>query len=163
MYNLPSVCLTLVLEIRARPEILRVFRYIHELTCVIYNCIQYTSKTTGARIRVCPVVAVLAYIAVKPQVPGLLFMHRNECPLYGLTFPNISLWQWLNLACFTGHNFQIGAALSAAQAGLSESLIQTLDWWRSFAFQQYIQTPTATLLAASQVLVQAHTSPRNQT
>ena len=34
------VCRTLVPEIRVRPDILRVFRYIDvlELTCVIYNC-----------------------------------------------------------------------------------------------------------------------------
>lgn len=65
--------------------------------------------------RVCPVVAVLVYIAVKPQVPGLQFVHRNECQLYGLTFPNSSHWHWLNLAHFTRHSFWIKAASSAGQ------------------------------------------------
>ena len=35
--HLPRVCRTLVPEIRARPEMLRVIRYIDVLTCVIYN------------------------------------------------------------------------------------------------------------------------------
>ena len=34
MYHLPRVCRTLVSEIRVRPEMLRVFRYIDVLTCV---------------------------------------------------------------------------------------------------------------------------------
>ena len=37
MYQLPRVCCTLVSEIRVRPEMLRVFRYIDVLMCVIYN------------------------------------------------------------------------------------------------------------------------------
>ena len=39
MYHLPRVCRTPVPEIRVRPEMLRVFRYIDMLTCVIYNCL----------------------------------------------------------------------------------------------------------------------------
>ena len=65
--------------------------------------------------RVCPVAAVLAYIAVKSQVPGLQFMHRNECQLYGLTFQNSSHWQWLNLPHFTWHSFWIEATSSTGQ------------------------------------------------
>ena len=38
MYHLPHVCRTLVPRIRVCPEMLRVFRYIDVLTCVIYNC-----------------------------------------------------------------------------------------------------------------------------
>ena len=51
MYHLPRVCCTLVPEIRVRPEMFCVFRYIDVLTYVIYNC-DWTTKTTGAT-RVC--------------------------------------------------------------------------------------------------------------
>lgn len=35
----------------------------------------------------------------------------------------------------------IGAATMAAKAGLSDSFIKTLGWWKSSAFSVYIQTP----------------------
>ena len=44
MYHLPRVFRTLVPEIRVRPEMLRVFRYIDLLTCMIYNCIHSTEQ-----------------------------------------------------------------------------------------------------------------------
>ena len=44
IYRLPCICRTLVLEICVRPEILRVFRYIDVLTCVIYNCMHLTEQ-----------------------------------------------------------------------------------------------------------------------
>ena len=43
MYHLPHVCRTLVPEIRVCPEMLRVFRYIDVLTCVIYNLTERSS------------------------------------------------------------------------------------------------------------------------
>ena len=49
LYHLPHVCRTLVPEIRISPEILRVFRYIDVLMCMIYN---RTQRMTGAT-RVC--------------------------------------------------------------------------------------------------------------
>ena len=53
MYHLLRVCRTLVPEIRVCPEMLRVFRYINVITCVIYNCTDpRTTWTTGAT-RVC--------------------------------------------------------------------------------------------------------------
>ena len=37
LYHLPCICCTLVHEIHVHPEILRVFRYIDVLMCVIYD------------------------------------------------------------------------------------------------------------------------------
>ena len=42
MYHLPRICCTLVPEIYVRREMLRVFRYIDVLMCVIYNCMHST-------------------------------------------------------------------------------------------------------------------------
>ena len=44
MYHLPRVCHTLVPEIRVHPEMLRVFRYIGMLTCMICNCTRLNTK-----------------------------------------------------------------------------------------------------------------------
>ena len=38
------ICRTLFPEIRVRPEMLQVFRYIDMLTCVIYNCMHSTEQ-----------------------------------------------------------------------------------------------------------------------
>ena len=49
MYHLPRVCCTLVPKICVHPEMLRVFRYIDMLMCVIYALhLHRTSRTTGA-------------------------------------------------------------------------------------------------------------------
>ena len=42
MYHLLHVCRTIVPEIRVRPEMLCVFRYIDVPTCMIYNCLHST-------------------------------------------------------------------------------------------------------------------------
>ena len=50
MYHLPRICRTLVPEIRVRPKMLRVFRYIDMLTCVIYNCTRLNSQERHERL-----------------------------------------------------------------------------------------------------------------
>ena len=50
MYYLPCICRTLVPKIRVRPEILRIFRYIDMLTCVIYNFMHSTVNKQQERL-----------------------------------------------------------------------------------------------------------------
>jgi hypothetical protein len=86
----------------------------------------------------CPVKAVLSYMAFRPPIPGPLFIHQDGQPL---SRPQLvqavrSALQSAGLQVdgFNGHGFRIGAATTAAQAGIPDSLIQTLGSWKSSAF-----------------------------
>ena len=101
----------------------------------------------------CPVSALLAYIAVRPHCTGPLFVFQD-----GAFLTREKLVAAVQLALqragvasenYTGHSFHIGAATAAAQAGLEDSVIKTLGRWELSAYCRYIQTPRATLAALS--------------
>ena len=56
-------------------------------------------------------------------------------------------------AGYTGHSFRIGAATTAAQAGIEDSVIKMLGRWESGAYHRYLRTPRDTLAAVSCQLV----------
>ena len=53
---------------------------------------------------------------------------------------------------FNGHSFRIGAATSASQAGVPETMIKILGRWSSMAYQQYIRPNTTYLAAVSRYI-----------
>ena len=105
---------------------------------------------------ICPVVAVLTYIAVRPPFQRPLFIHRDGSPLTRFdlvtSIRHALSGSGLPLDSFTGHSFRIGAA-TAVLAGLPNSLIQTLGRSRSSAFRAYIRTPVSSLAAVPHTLV----------
>lgn len=97
----------------------------------------------------CPVAAVLAYIAVRASTPGPLLMLENGTFLskraFGLKFQAALIAAGIDFTHYKGHSFRIGAATTAAAAGIPDSTIQMLGRWSSNAFQVYIRTPSAEL------------------
>ena len=120
------------------------------------ECTLFIGRTNSS---ICPVIALLAYLAIRPPSPGQLFIHNDGSPLTrsGLVSAVRAalLRTGVDVTRYTGHSFRIGAATAAAQAGLLDSMIQTLGRWRSSAFQRYIRTPASTLLSISHTLVYA--------
>ena len=107
----------------------------------------------------CPVAAVLSYLAIRPGNPGPLFQFEDGTPLSRIHLVRhireALSGAGIDTACFSGHSFRIGAATTAAQAGLNDSTIQTLGRWKSSAFTAYIRTPVEDLIAVSRQLVKS--------
>jgi hypothetical protein len=105
---------------------------------------------------VCPVEALLAYLAVRPPGGTHLFVWEDGRPL---TRANLvfHLKQALgsmgfDMARYSGHSFRIGAATSAAAAGVPDHLIKILGRWQSDAYQLYVRTPRDTLVGIARLI-----------
>ena len=105
---------------------------------------------------VCPVRALVDYLGTRPATPGPLFLLQSGSPLTRVVLVakvQEALQQaGLNHKDYNGHSFRIGAATSAAQKGLEDSLIQTLGRWKSEAYKSYIKLPRSQLAAVSSTL-----------
>ena len=101
----------------------------------------------------CPVKAMLAYLAIRPPEQGPLFILQDHKPLsrIGLvTRMREALSKaGIDTSNFSGHSFRIGAASTAARAGFNDSFIQTLGRWKSSAFTSYIRTPLEDLVSVA--------------
>ena len=108
----------------------------------------------------CPVSATLAYLAVRPNKPGPLFVFENGSPLSQRQLVNnlrIALTEaGVDATHFTGHSFRIGAATTAATAGINDSTIKTLGRWKSEAFHSYIRQRGDNLASAVALLSRTH-------
>lgn len=105
----------------------------------------------------CPVAALLNYLAARPPIPGPLFIRSDGKPLTKPILVKL-LKATLESAgfqpqVFNGHSFRIGAATTAAANGVPETLIKTLGRWSSNAFQAYIKIPKETLAQLSASLI----------
>lgn len=114
----------------------------------------YLGKTESD---LCPVSAILAYVAVRPAVDGPLFVFKNgtyltrdrlvACVRRALNTAGI------DTKGYSGHSFRIGAATTAAMVGIEDSIIKMLGRWESSAYQCYLRTPRESLAAISAKLV----------
>ncbi len=107
----------------------------------------------------CPVAAVLGYTAVRGRDHGPFFRFKNGDPLTKPAFSKHvrSALQELSLPYqeFAGHSFRIGAATTAAKAGIEDSTIQMLGRWSSSAFLVYIRSPPEQLAQTTTTLAKS--------
>ena len=106
----------------------------------------------------CPVAAIVKYIAERGNAAGPFFIRANGTPLTKSYFVSKVRDALMALGLpynhFAEHSFRIGAATAAAKAGLEESTIRALGRWNSTAFLTYIHTPREELAQISQTLAQ---------
>ena len=104
----------------------------------------------------CPVVAVLNYIAQSDDQPGLFVRFSDHTPLTKAHFvtkvQEALTSAGVDCSSYSRHSFRIGAATTAARAGVADSVIQTLGRWTSAAFLGYIRTPQEELARITRVL-----------
>ena len=101
----------------------------------------------------CPVTALLAFIAIRPEVNGPLFVFKDGSfltrdRLVAHVRQSLSA-AGIDTKGYSGHSFRIGAATTAAMAGIEDSSIKILGRWESSAYQCYLQTPRDSLAAVS--------------
>ena len=106
--------------------------------------------------KLCPVKAILAYIAVRGSQEGPFFHFENMQLLTREMFVKElrSTLQkaGLNPNMYAGHSFRIGAATVAHAQGIDDSTIMTLGRWKSNAYQRYVRIPQHQLAAMSTTL-----------
>ena len=104
----------------------------------------------------CPVTAVMHYIALRGPAAGPFFIFKNGNPLTKSAFTAKIREALRSLGLpkedFAGHSFRIRAATAAASAGIEDSVIRTMGRWSSSAFLAYIRTPKEQLAAFSRSL-----------
>ena len=104
----------------------------------------------------CPVTACSAYTAVREPTAGPFFIQGDGTPLSKGSFVQqvkaLVSDVGLDASLYSGHSFRIGAATSAAQAGIQDSTIQALGRWSSGAFLTYVRTPRSQLAGFSREL-----------
>ena len=108
------------------------------------------------RCAICPVAAVLGYVAARGSHQGPFFLTSKGRPLLKHEFVaeirRVLVVLGLPDHQYAGHSFRIGAATSAALAGVEDSTIQLLGRWQSSAFLRYVRTPQEHLATVSATL-----------
>lgn len=104
----------------------------------------------------CPLVAVLTYMAIRRPGQGPLFRFSDGRPLTRERFVakvrEVLQQIGIDQTKYAGHSFRIGAATTAAKKGIQDSLIKTLGRWESVAYQLYVRTPREQLVAVAATL-----------
>ena len=108
----------------------------------------------------CPVAAVCAFIAHRGSSPGPFFTFADHTPLTKPKLVEILRAALDDLGLpqeqFAGRSFRIGAATTAAQVGLEDSVIRMLGRWNSRAFLRYIRASRDSLAKATARLTRGH-------
>ena len=100
-----------------------------------------------------PFAAVLAYLALRGQTKGPLFILEDDRLLTQelLVQKLRATLSQAGVDCTrcSGNSFRIGAATTAMARGVSETTVQTLGRWASDSFRRYIRIPREDLAEVS--------------
>ena len=87
----------------------------------------------------CSVSAILAYVAACPRGSGPLFLFKDGSFLTRdklVAAVRLALQHaGMNASQYSGHSFRIGAATTAVQVGIEDSVVKMLGRWESSAYQ----------------------------
>ena len=112
-----------------------------------------TGKTSDD---LCPVTALLSYLALRGVEPDHCFVGSQEphCQNSEHVWDGLKKAQ-LPASDYAGHSFHIGSATTAAvmRLELEDSAIQTLGRWESSSYKIYIRQDLSPALAQCQIYV----------
>ena len=105
----------------------------------------------------CPVRAIKKYCQVRPNMEGPLFCTSSGQYLTRVmmsrSVKNTLEANNINSDRYSSHSFRIGAATTAASAGIHDQTIKTLGRWSSDCYQRYIRLPLHTLSSIPSLMV----------
>jgi hypothetical protein len=114
----------------------------------------YIGKTGS---EICPMSAILPYLAIRGQDDGPLFRLRDGRPLTRsvlvLKLRAALTSAGVDCSRYSGHSFRIGAATTAIARGVGDATVQTLGRWASDSFKRYVRIPRQELAQISKQLV----------
>lgn len=113
----------------------------------------------------CPVAAVLSYLARRGNNQGPLFRFEDGRLLTRdrfVTQVRLALSAaGINCRAYAGHSFRIGAATAAGRCGLPPATIKTLGRWSSSTYLLYIRLPRKQLAEVSKLISRKDGSDTN--
>lgn len=105
---------------------------------------------------ICPIKAVLGYLAKRNHQPGPLFITKEgkgwTSAMFRAALKSLLVELNVDKQCYNTHSFRIGAATSASLLNMSDTHIQLLGRWRSNAFVRYIKPPPSKVARFSKTL-----------
>ena len=107
----------------------------------------------------CPLAAVVTFMVERDSTEGPLFTWSNGRYLTWHRFVTEVRKALSSVGIqaenYAGYSFRIGAASTAAEKGVQDSLIKTLGRWQSSAYTLYIKTPRHVLCSVSRLLMES--------
>ena len=152
--TVPAVCVSdVVVDSHSHPSLLKV-KLRRAKTNPLGKGIKIFMSRTGTVL--CPVAAILHYMAVHPKVEGSLLIHADGSPLTRAQFvfqvKKALEAAAVDSASYSGHSFCIASI--AAATGIPVYFIKMLGRWESEAYHLYIRTPRHALAAVSCLITQ---------
>ena len=93
----------------------------------------------------CPVKALRAFVAVRGQGHGPLFVFQNgdpvTCHFFNDQLNILITMSGLQQGKYSSHSLRIGGATTAIMYGASEAQLKVMGRWKSNAFRKYIRAP----------------------